>query len=84
MTFKKALVASVMTLLVATTAAAQQQPTPPPPPQQAPREPSMASHQPARAPVSQRLPQPSAPQLADPALDDDQLEIPAFLRRQAN
>lgn len=57
---------------------------PPPPPQQAPREPSMASHQPARAPVSQRLPQPSAPQLADPALDDDQLEIPAFLRRQAN
>jgi len=34
--------------------------------------------------MTQRAPQPAAPQLADPGLDDDQLEIPAFLRRQAN
>jgi cell division protein FtsZ len=56
----------------------------PAPPQQAPREPSIAVQQPARAHLTQRPTQAPAPQLADPSLDDDQLEIPAFLRRQAN
>ena len=54
-------------------------------PPQAQREPSMTMQQrpqaaaPARAPV-----QPTPQAHVDPGLDDDQLEIPAFLRRQAN
>ncbi|MCA3575287.1 MAG: cell division protein FtsZ [Aestuariivirga sp.] len=58
---------------------------PPPPPSQ--REPSIAMQNVQRPPLQQRAqpqPQPQPPQLSDPALDDDQLEIPAFLRRQAN
>ena len=55
-----------------------------PPQQHAHREPSMAAAPQQRQPMPQRAPQPAAPQLADPGLDDDQLEIPAFLRRQAN
>jgi cell division protein FtsZ len=58
---------------------------PPPPPAQ--REPSIAMQNTPRPQTQQRAqpqPQPPAPQLSDPSLDDDQLEIPAFLRRQAN
>jgi cell division protein FtsZ len=55
-----------------------------PPQQSAPREPSIAAAAQQRQPLPQRAPQPAAQQLADPGLDDDQLEIPAFLRRQAN
>jgi cell division protein FtsZ len=54
-----------------------------PAPQPAHREPAIALQQPQRAPAPQRAPQP-AQQPADAHLDDDQLEIPAFLRRQAN
>jgi len=56
-----------------------------PPP--APREPVMAVQaQPRPQPVAPaRAPAQPAPQAhVDPSLDDDQLEIPAFLRRQAN
>ncbi len=53
-----------------------------PMPQQAPvqREPAIATQPAARQPLRQ---QPPAP-VAEQHLDDDQLEIPAFLRRQAN
>jgi cell division protein FtsZ len=44
------------------------------------REPTMTVQPPPRAQVAP----PPAPAHIDPALDDDQLEIPAFLRRQAN
>jgi len=56
-----------------------------PPAQPAQREPSMATQQPQR-PLLQTRPQaqPQPAQAAEPHLDDDQLEIPAFLRRQAN
>jgi cell division protein FtsZ len=55
------------------------------PAQPAPREPSMAAQQPQRPLLQNRpQPQPQPPQSAEPHLDDDQLEIPAFLRRQAN
>ncbi len=48
-----------------------------------PQEPTITVQQPrAHAPRSQ--PQPQAQAHIDPGLDDDQLEIPAFLRRQAN
>jgi cell division protein FtsZ len=47
------------------------------------REPTIAM-QPAPRPQMQARPQPQPPQQADLPLDDDQLEIPAFLRRQAN
>jgi len=57
------------------------------PPAAAPshREPSIAM-QPAQRPQMQprAQAQPQAPQLSEQHLDDDQLEIPAFLRRQAN
>ena len=54
-----------------------------PPAAPAPREPSIAPQQQQRPLLQQRQqPQPQPP--ADPNLDDDQLEIPAFLRRQAN
>jgi cell division protein FtsZ len=55
-----------------------------PAPAPAQREPSIAAQQPQpqRQPLQPRpLPQPQA---GDSQLDDDQLEIPAFLRRQAN
>ena len=53
---------------------------------QAPREPSIAVQQPPQRPSMQsRSPAPAPqPQHHDQHLDDDQLEIPAFLRRQAN
>jgi cell division protein FtsZ len=55
------------------------------PAQPAPREPSMAAQQPQRPLLQNRpQPQPQPAQSAEPHLDDDQLEIPAFLRRQAN
>ena len=56
-----------------------------PPAQPSLREPSIAM-QPAPRPQMQprTQPQPQAPQLSEQQLDDDQLEIPAFLRRQAN
>jgi cell division protein FtsZ len=57
------------------------------PPQPSQREPSIAMQNVQRPPLQPRpqpQPQPQPPQLSDPALDDDQLEIPAFLRRQAN
>ena len=54
-----------------------------PPAAPAPREPSIAPQPPQRPLLQQRQqPQPQPP--VEPALDDDQLEIPAFLRRQAN
>lgn len=57
----------------------------PPPAAPQPREPSIAVQQrPSLQPRQQPAPQPQPPQLQDPHLDDDQLEIPAFLRRQAN
>jgi cell division protein FtsZ len=54
-------------------------------PQQAPapREPAIAVQPAARQPLRQQQ-QPAQPQVAEQHLDDDQLEIPAFLRRQAN
>jgi cell division protein FtsZ len=54
-----------------------------PPPAQ--REPSI-SMQPAARPQMQARPQPQPqpPALPEQSMDDDQLEIPAFLRRQAN
>ncbi len=56
---------------------------PPPPPSQ--REPSIAMQNAQRPQVQPRhQAQPQPPQLSEPQLDDDQLEIPAFLRRQAN
>ena len=50
------------------------------------REPSIAmqKQRPLLQPRPQPQPQPQPPQHSDPGLDDDQLEIPAFLRRQAN
>jgi cell division protein FtsZ len=57
------------------------------PPQPSQREPSIAMQNVQRPPLQPRpqpQPQPQPPQLSDPTLDDDQLEIPAFLRRQAN
>ncbi len=51
------------------------------------REPSIAiqpAARPQHQPRPQPQPQPQPPQLAEQHLDDDQLEIPAFLRRQAN
>jgi cell division protein FtsZ len=57
----------------------------PPPQPAAQREPSIAMQQAQRPQPQARPPaQPQAPQLSEPHLDDDQLEIPAFLRRQAN
>jgi cell division protein FtsZ len=49
------------------------------------REPTIAM-QPAPRPQVQvrQQPQPQAPAIPEQHLDDDQLEIPAFLRRQAN
>ena len=47
------------------------------------REPTIAM-QPAARPQAQVRPQPQPLALPEPVLDDDQLEIPAFLRRQAN
>ncbi|MBM3519867.1 MAG: cell division protein FtsZ [Alphaproteobacteria bacterium] len=44
------------------------------------REPTMRAAQPAR----REAPPPAAPPPPEQVLDDDQLEIPAFLRRQAN
>jgi cell division protein FtsZ len=55
-----------------------------PPPAPAQREPSMAAQQPQRQQPLQPRPQPQPQASAEPQLDDDQLEIPAFLRRQAN
>ncbi len=53
--------------------------------QPAAREPSIAVQQrPSLQPRQQADPPAQPPQLQDPHLDDDQLEIPAFLRRQAN
>jgi cell division protein FtsZ len=50
-----------------------------------PREPAIGVQQrPSLQPRQQTAPQLQPPQLQDPHLDDDQLEIPAFLRRQAN
>ena len=54
-----------------------------PPAAPAPREPSIAP-QPPQRPLLQQRPQPQPQPPAEPTLDDDQLEIPAFLRRQAN
>ena len=54
-----------------------------PPAAPAPREPTIAM-QPAPRPQMQARPQPPAPVPQEQTLDDDQLEIPAFLRRQAN
>ncbi len=55
------------------------------PPPAAHREPSISMQPAARPQVQARpQPQPQPPSLPEPALDDDQLEIPAFLRRQAN
>ncbi len=48
-----------------------------------PQEPTIAVQQSPRHQPSRVQPQPQPAQI-DPALDDDQLEIPAFLRRQAN
>ncbi len=51
------------------------------------REPTIAMQPVARQPMQARpqpQPQPQAHHAADNTLDDDQLEIPAFLRRQAN
>jgi cell division protein FtsZ len=52
----------------------------------APREPSIAMQQPPQRPSMQSRSPAAAPQPQhhDQHLDDDQLEIPAFLRRQAN
>ncbi len=57
----------------------------PPPPPPSHREPTIAM-QPAARPQMQARPQPQPqPQpIPEQHLDDDQLEIPAFLRRQAN
>jgi cell division protein FtsZ len=60
-----------------------------PPPAPAPREPAMTVQPAASAPPATRpaapAPRPqAAPQQAELNLDDDQLEIPAFLRRQSN
>ncbi|MFM8748331.1 MAG: cell division protein FtsZ [Aestuariivirga sp.] len=60
-----------------------------PPPAPAPREPAMTAQPAASAPPATRpaapAPRPqAAPQQAELNLDDDQLEIPAFLRRQSN
>jgi cell division protein FtsZ len=49
-----------------------------------PREPSMGVQQAPRAQQPQQRQQAPAQAHIDPGLDDDQLEIPAFLRRQAN
>ncbi|MFN4142047.1 cell division protein FtsZ [Aestuariivirga sp.] len=56
-----------------------------PPPQPSHREPTIAM-QSAQRPQQQapQRPQPQPPQIAEQQYDDDQLEIPAFLRRQAN
>ena len=54
-----------------------------PPAAPVPREPTIAM-QPAPRPQMQARPQPQAPAPQEQTLDDDQLEIPAFLRRQAN
>jgi cell division protein FtsZ len=56
------------------------------PPAAPSREPSIGMQAAAARPQPQLRPQaqPQPPQLSDQALDDDQLEIPAFLRRQAN
>ena len=54
-----------------------------PPATPAQREPSIAM-QPAPRPQLQPRSQPQPSQLSEPPMDDDQLEIPAFLRRQAN
>ena len=49
------------------------------------REPTIAMQPVPRPQMQARAqPQPQAPNLAEVTLDDDQLEIPAFLRRQAN
>ncbi|MCB1378200.1 MAG: cell division protein FtsZ [Alphaproteobacteria bacterium] len=50
------------------------------------REPSIGGQGQARSatPPAQRAQAPAAPARAEPEFDDDQLEIPAFLRRQAN
>jgi cell division protein FtsZ len=53
-----------------------------PPPQQAQREPTIATRSEPRM-QQQRAPQPEPHMLAEPTYDDDQLAIPAFLRRQA-
>ncbi len=58
-----------------------------PQPDMAPREPAIdvRAQAPAARPVAQRQAAPApAPQQVELNLDDDQLEIPAFLRRQAN
>ena len=49
----------------------------------APKEPTIVAKQAPRIQPPRGQPQPQPVQI-DPGLDDDQLEIPAFLRRQAN
>ena len=57
--------------------------SPPPAPVQEPRRPARAKAEPQRRPRAPEEPV-SRSRPAPRALDDDQLEIPAFLRRQAN
>jgi cell division protein FtsZ len=54
-----------------------------PPPAPAQREPAIAAQPPQRQPLQPR-PKAQPQASAEAQLDDDQLEIPAFLRRQAN